>query len=348
MLTDDAIGAGSIPDGGAAEAATEGADPVTNGTVTNGSATDGSATNGTPTNGTATSDPPTVTADEPSALDDVAGLGDAPRVVVTATGILVPVLGRSATGFLVNTPCGNEGEIIWGQPVGPVDVVLDAGHGGDEAGALGPQGETEAEVNLDLARRTAALLERQGLRVALTRTADYRITIPNRAAIADRLEPRAFVSIHHNSPTPSVANEAGTPGTEVYTQVASDDANRLGGLLYAEVLATLGQFDIEWAAVQSAGVLRVINDAGDDAYGIIRRPSVPSVLVEMAYLSNPPEALVIGTTDYREAASAALARGILRYLNTADVGEGFVEEPRLTNPSAETGGSDGCVDPVLE
>lgn len=324
-MSDDAIGANSVPGGGAA------ADTV-----------DVSADESTP------SSAPTTSVDEPSALDDVAVLGDAPRVVTTATGIPVPVLGRSETGYLINTPCGNEAEIVWGQPVAPVDVVIDAGHGGDETGALGPNGETESEVNLDLARRTAALVERQGLTVALTRTADYRVTIPNRAAIADRLEAKAFVSIHHNSPTPSAENEAGTPGTEVYTQVTSDEASRLGGLLYEEAFAALAQFDVDWAGVPTAGVLRVINDGGEDAYGIVRRPSVPSALVELAYLSNPPEALVIGTVDYREAAAAALAQGIVRYLTTDDGGTGFVEEPRLRNPSAETGGSDGCVDPVLE
>ena len=78
---------------------------------------------------------------------DPANLGDAPPALVTATGILVPVVGRSDEGYLVRTPCGNDVELLWGQPVGPVDVVLDPGHGGDEQGAIGPSGETEAEVN---------------------------------------------------------------------------------------------------------------------------------------------------------------------------------------------------------
>jgi N-acetylmuramoyl-L-alanine amidase len=192
------------------------------------------------------------------------------------------------------------------------------------------------------------LLERQGLTVALTRTADYRITISNRAAIADRLGAKAFVSIHHNSPTPSTPNEAGTPGTEVYPQLGSEEASRLGGLIYDDVVAALAPFDIEWSAAANAGVIQVINSAGEDAYGIVRRPSVPTALVELAYLSNPPEALLISTVDYRQTAAAALAQAIARFVNTTDVGTGFVEEPRLTDPSAETGGSDGCIDPPLE
>lgn len=334
MLTDDAIG-----EGGAAAGTVAGGGDTTGSTA---AANDGSI------DATDVTTPLDAGSLDAGSLDDLSSLGDAPPVVMTSTGIVVPVLGRSDAGFVVNTPCGNPGEIVWGQPVGPVDVVLDAGHGGDETGALGPNGETEAEVNLDIARRTAALLERQGVSVALTRTADYRITITNRAAIADRLGARAFVSIHHNSPTPTGANEAGIPGTEVYPKLNMPEADRLGGLVYGEVVASLSQFDVDWAAVPNAGVLRVINSEGDNSYGIVRRPSVPSVLVELAYLSNPPEALVIGTAEYRQAAAAALAQGINRYLTTEDPGTGFISEPRLTEPSADTGGSDGCVDPPLE
>ncbi len=338
MLTDEAIGVGSLPDGGAA------ANTLVDGVDSGDSGDDGSGELST-TGGTVES----ASTDDGGALDDPADLGDAPAVVMTATGIPVAVLGRAEHGFVVNTPCGNEGEILWGQPVGPVDVVLDPGHGGgDDEGALGPNGATEAEVNLDIARRAAARLEREGYTVALTRTADYRITIANRAAIADRLEAQAFVSIHHNSPTPSSANGDGGPGTEVYPQVGSDEANRLGGLLYDEVVAALSEFDVAWAAASNAGVLQVINSDGESAYGIVRRPSVPSALVELAYLSNPSEAVVIGTTDYRNTAAAAITRGVVRYLGTGDEGSGYVEEPRLTDPSAETGGSDGCVDPPLE
>jgi len=291
-------------------------------------------------------EPATTVADDP-ALDDLAALGDAPAVVVTSTGVVVPVLGRSEAGYAVRTPCGNDAEIVWGQPIGPVDVVLDPGHGGDEQGALGPSGQTEAEVNLDIARRAAVALEQRGFSVALTRTADYRITIPNRAAIANRLAPGALISIHHNSPSPDISEERSTPGTEVYTQVASEDSTRLGGLVYEDVVAALSVFDAEWASRTDAGVLRVVNDSGQDAYGIVRRPEAPAVLVELAYLSNPTEAVVIGTGEYRQAAAEAIANALARFLSTADVGAGFVAEPRLFNPSADTGGSDGCVDPLL-
>ena len=286
--------------------------------------------------------PPGDTATSP--LPGADALGPAPPVLISPTGVVVPVLERTAAGYRVRTPCGNEADLVWGQPVRSADVVLDAGHGGDERGAIGPSGETEAELNLDIARRAAASLDSQGVTAVLTRTGDYRIPISNRAAIADQLSAQVFVSIHHNSPTP---DPSAGPGTEVYVQVGSEASRRLGGLVHEEVTGALSSFDVAWSARTDAGVLTVVNGDGENAYGINRYPTTPSVLAELAYLSNPSEAAVLATTEYRQAAADALARAIVRYLRTADPGSGFVETPRLFNPSDTTGGTDGCVDPAL-
>lgn len=287
---------------------------------------------------------PAPTTERDSLLPELAALGDAPRVLISPTGLLVPVLARTGTGYRVLTPCGNEAELVFGQPVWAAEVVLDPGHGGDEKGALGPSGATEAELNLDIARRTAGLLERQGITVALTRTGDYRIPVRNRAAIADQLGAAAFVSIHHNSPTPDPSDG---PGTEVFVKAATPESSRLGGLIYEELVNALGVFDVTWASRPDAGVLTVLNDAGENAYGITRYPTTPVALAELAYISNPAEAVVLSTSEYRQTAAEALTEAIVRFLDTAEPGSGFVDKPRLFNPSAETGGTDGCIDPPL-
>jgi len=274
-------------------------------------------------------------------------LGDLPPALVSPLGVVVPVLGGTETGYLVQTPCGNEQELLWGQPLREADVVIDPGHGGDERGAIGPSGEAEADLNLDVARRVASTLDSQGISVALSRTGDYRIPVATRAALADRLEAKVFVSIHHNSPTP-VSGPANGPGTEVYVQVGSDASKRLGGLVYEEVLAALSVFDADWATRSDAGVLTVLNTEGEDAYGIVRRPAVPSVLVELAYISNSTEATVLATPEYRQAAGDALAGAIVRFLQTGEEGSGHIDEPRFFDPSGATGGDEGCVDPALE
>ncbi|MDH4075949.1 MAG: N-acetylmuramoyl-L-alanine amidase [Acidimicrobiia bacterium] len=288
---------------------------------------------------------PTATEDETgSPLPDREVLGNAPPVLISPTGVLVPVLARNPVGYEVLTPCGNEVDLTYGQPVWDATVVLDPGHGGDEKGALSPDGATEAEVNLDVARRTGALLEAQGVAVALTRSADYRIPVRNRAAIADQLQAKAFVSIHHNSPSAQPADE---PGSEVYVQSGNAQSRRLGGLIYEAVTQALSEFDVAWTGRPDAGVLTVLNSEGKNAYGITRYPAAPVALAELSYIANPSEAVLIGTDEYRQAAAEALAAAIIRFLSTDEPGRGFVENPRLFNPSGDTGGTTGCVDPPL-
>ncbi len=327
----------------------EGAGSVADGADASGDDTEGLS--GTPDgeaggdgSGSETAAGPATTEEAAPPLPDRQSLGNAPPVLISPTGVLVPVLARNPTGYEVLTPCGNAVDLTYGQPVWEATVVLDPGHGGDERGAIGPDGATEAEVNLDVARRTGALLEAQGVAVVLTRSADYRIPVRNRAAIADQLQAKAFVSIHHNAPAAQPTEE---PGSEVYVQSGSADSRRLGGLIYEAVTQALAEFDVAWTGRPDAGVLTVLNSEGKNAYGITRYPTTPVALAELAYIANPSEAVLIGTDEYRQAAAEALAAAILRYLNTDEPGDGFVDNPRLFNPSGDTGGTTGCVDPPL-
>ncbi len=266
------------------------------------------------------------------------------KAITTAAGVVTPVIGQTAEGYVVQSPCGFERLVSWGQPVGDVQVVLDAGHGGIERGAETDE-MAEADLNLRVVRRTASELNDRGIAVVLSRTGDYRMPVIQRTFLADHVEAELLVSVHHNTPA---VNPSPTPGTEMYVQNGSTDSRRLGGLIYEEVVEALAEFDVEWVSRSDAGVLAVLNDEGADAYGINRRPTVPSVLAELAYLGNPKEAALLATDDYADAMAAALADGIERYLTTQDPGSGFVEQARSFSPSGDTGGEEGCIDPVLE
>ena len=282
----------------------------------------------------------------PEITDEILDADPEIRGLITPTGVLVGVVGIIEDGTVVQTPCGGVTVVTAGDPVGQVDVVIDPGHGGDEAGAVDPvSGLTEAEINLTLAVRARDLLAQRGLSVILTREADYRIPVRRRAELADALNPRAFVSIHHNTPA---SRPSETPGTEVYVQNGSEDSRRLGGVLYETMVEALGQFDVAWTARPDAGVLVVLNDEGDDSYGIARHPISTSALLEVAYIGNEPEAALMQTDAYVEATAAAVADGIEQFLAADAEGSGFIDEPRLFNPSGETGGVDGCFDPPLE
>lgn len=270
---------------------------------------------------------------------------DTPRVLITPTGVVVPIVSTLTDSYSVRTPCGNRSRVIWGTPISSADIVLDPGHGGSvETGAVGSNGLTEKELNLEVAKRTARILESRGISVVLTRTSDYRIPLATRAEIANVLEARAIISIHHNAPN---ANSSPIPGTEVFIQDGVPESARLGGLLQEEIVAALDTFDVNWTVASDAGAIVVLNDSGLNSYGMIRRPEMPAVLAELGYISNPAEAELFATVEYQDTAATALADGIERWLTTEDPGSGFRDGPRLFTPSGGTGGSDGCEDPEL-
>ncbi len=266
--------------------------------------------------------------------------------LITPTGVVVPVTGFSSKGYEVVTPCGVDGLVTWGTPIADIEIVLDPGHGGDvETGAQGPNGLVERDLNLAVAKRTANVLAERGISVLLTRTGNYRMPLAVRAEIANQLEADALISIHHNAPegVPSA-----TPGTEIFVQQDVTESRRLGGTIYEAVVDALAEFDVEWQTAPDAGVLEVLDEDGDDTYGMVRRPQMPAVLAELGYIANPAEAELFATDEYVEAASVALADGIEAWLRSDAGGEGFVADARVFTPTGGTGGSDGCVDPALE
>ena len=283
--------------------------------------------------------PPATAAPAPAGTVPATG----PGVVVTPSGVVVPIVSDADGGWLVTTPCGAERRISRGTKIDRADVVLDPGHGGPESGAVSPGGLAEAPLNLDVARRARAALEREGVSTVLTRTADYQMGLPARARIATSLSARAFVSIHHNA-EPDGPHDG--PGSETFYQQASPDSKRLAGLVQEEVFAALSRYDVPWVGDTDAGA-KYRPGARGDYYGMLRLPAtVPTVLAELAFISNPAEAELLTRDDVREVEAQALARGILRYLRTPDPGGRFTEPyPRESTPGG--GGTARCVEPEL-
>ncbi|HEX2039756.1 MAG TPA: N-acetylmuramoyl-L-alanine amidase [Acidimicrobiales bacterium] len=266
------------------------------------------------------------------------------KVVVSHTGVVLPVAAVDGNAFRVTTPCGNTAT-VGGTPVPSAAVVLDAGHGGAEPGAVGPNGLTEKVLNLAVVQHAKAALERAGLTVVLTRTGDHRLPLEARARIVKALQPKAFVSVHHNAepdgPFPK-------PGSETYYQTASAESKRLAGLLYEEIVQALSQYQVAWVADTDAGAKYRKSDSGDDYYGILRRTQgTPASLAELAFVSNPPEAELLTRPDVQQVEGEAVARGIVRFLTTKDPGSGFTEPYPRTTPAGPGGGTRNCVDPPL-
>lgn len=256
----------------------------------------------------------------------------------------------------VLSPCENR---LWvrtadGHITKTADIVIDPGHGGPEPGAVGPGGLTERELNLAVARMTVDALAADGVIAVLARTGDYRQSLAARVAVATALEPKAFVSLHHNA-APD-AKWPG-PGSETYYQSGKSvppakaaESKRLAGLIYEEVVTALSAFSADWVADRDAGAKYRLGDSGDDYYGILRRSAaggVVATLIELAFLSNPSEEALLRREDVRRAEAVAVARGIVRWLRTPDPGSGFVVPYPRTEPAGGGGGTAGCVDPLM-
>jgi N-acetylmuramoyl-L-alanine amidase len=267
-----------------------------------------------------------------------------PRAVVAPSGVVLAVVRPDGDAVIARTPCGAEVRVV-GTPITGAHVVLDPGHGGDEPGAVGPSGLTEKAVNQAVAEEAARRLEALGATVVLTRTADYRITLASRAAIATSLQPLLFVSIHHNA---EPDEERSTPGAETYFQIDSPDSKRAAGLLQEELVAAFTPFGSTWAADRDAGAKYRRAGDGGDYYGILRRSAgVPAVLSEAAFISNPAEEALLRDPAFLAVEAEALTQAVVRYVSSDDPGSGFVEPYPRSQPAGPGGGAQGCVDPPL-
>lgn len=216
-------------------------------------------------------------------------------------------------------------------------VVLDPGHGGDQEGAVSPEGEREKDVALDLARRVADRLRRQGARVIVTRTGDIGVPLANRPAIANAIRADLFVSIHLNS-MPTEELRRSQHGVETYflsadasdasakAVAARENADRLAGEPVADpadpVAAILEDLESAAALAGSSRLAyalheRLVADLGAEDRGVKQAPfyvlagaRMPAVLLEVGFISNEAEAARLRTSAYRDRIAEAIARGV--------------------------------------
>lgn len=273
-----------------------------------------------------------------------AGLANSARgVVVSPSGVVVPVTGGTANNWRVTTPCGNTASLRNGTFVHRARVVIDPGHGGSESGAVGG-GIQEKNLNLDVSELVIDKFEALGISAQITRTGDYRLPIRSRANIASALAPDVFISVHHNG---GALRRSSVPGTEIFYSEVRPESQRLAAILYEELHASAAQFDADWVSTVNQGASVRLNENGDDLFGVHRfSPNIDSVITEYMYLSNPSEARLLGRADVLESQAQAIVDGVLRWWFTSDPGTSLGR--RFTDPSSSgTGGFDSCTDPAL-
>jgi len=180
-------------------------------------------------------------------------------------------------------------------PVGTLraTIVIDAGHGGKDPGAIAVTGVYEKQINLAVARKLAKLLQRKGLTVIMTRQGDTYPKLEERAALANRRKADLFVSIHADSASPSAQ------GFTVYIAESASREARLMARAITRAMATTGQKN------------RGVREAD---YRVLVKTRMPAVLIELGYLSNRYEARRLQTSAFQDRLATAISTGISDYL----------------------------------
>jgi N-acetylmuramoyl-L-alanine amidase len=220
-----------------------------------------------------------------------------------------------------------------------VVVAIDAGHGGEDPGAIGPGGVKEKDVVYKIALRLKERFEsKKGYRVVMIRDGDYYVGLAKRRNLARKAQADFFVSIHADAFTNPRAN-----GSSVYalskrgaTSAAArilaqreNDADLVGGVslsdkdqVLAGVLTDLSMTATLDASLSVGGQLlgemgkisrlhsKRVEQAG---FAVLKSPDIPSLLVETGFISNPYEAGKLKTSHYQSQMSQAIYEGIDRY-----------------------------------
>lgn len=217
-----------------------------------------------------------------------------------------------------------------------VIVAIDAGHGGEDPGALGPGRLQEKDVVLAIARELYALLEREpGFSPTLIRSGDYYVSLRGRRDLARERQADLFVSIHADAFRSAQANGASvyalstrgaTSTTASYLAERENAADLVGGVRLAdkdEVLASV-LADLSMTATldsslnlgasvlgQLDGIARLHKRQVEQAaFAVLKSPDIPSILVETGFISNPGEARKLATGSYRRQMADAIFQGL--------------------------------------
>jgi len=173
-------------------------------------------------------------------------------------------------------------------------IVVDAGHGGRDPGAIGSGGIYEKTINLQVAQRVAGLLAQRGVSVIMTRRDDRFIELEDRADLANQRNADLFVSIHSDS-----APNRQVQGFTLYVAgAASASARRAAGCLNRTLAAT----GSEGHGIREAD------------YKVLVQTNCPAILIELGYLSNPQDTLRLKDPTHQNRLAQAIADGILTYL----------------------------------
>lgn len=211
---------------------------------------------------------------------------------------------------LIFVNVGRSEPVLSSQEDSPL-IILDAGHGGQDGGAVAKDGTQEQYINLDITLKLNEILTKDGYRTLLTRTDDNSIhdadaktvreqkvsDIHNRLKIVEANPGCLFVSIHQNYYT-----ESQYCGAQVFYSPNAPESSHLAQCIQSSIVLSLQPENT-----------RQIKESGSSIY-ILYHATEPAVLVECGFLSNPEETAKLNDESYRQQMAQAIADGIEKYI----------------------------------
>jgi N-acetylmuramoyl-L-alanine amidase len=178
------------------------------------------------------------------------------------------------------------------KPSKKATVVIDAGHGGYDHGAM-YGGHDEKEINLNVAKKINRYLSQAGVDSYMTRTEDRFISLAERVEISNTIAPKIFVSIHSNA----IVSNPKMSGLQTYYY--SSSGYKLAGVTHKRMLKDIKMDD---------GKIRKAN------FYVCKHTRAPSVLIEMGFMTNKKELKKLASDDYQDELAKSITRGIIEYL----------------------------------
>jgi N-acetylmuramoyl-L-alanine amidase len=217
-----------------------------------------------------------------------------------------------------------------------VIIAIDAGHGGEDPGATGPNRLREKDVVLAIAKELSALFKADvGFQPIMVRSGDYYVSLKGRRDLARKHQADLFVSIHadafkrkqaHGASVYALSNGGATSTAALYLAQRENAADLVGGVslsdkddVLAGVLADLSMTStLDTSLKLGKQVLRNVDDIArlhkkqveQAGFAVLKSPDVPSILVETGFISNPKESSLLATSQYQKKMASAIHRGI--------------------------------------
>lgn len=237
------------------------------------------------------------------------------RIWKPVSGLILAAAFSSCTN--TGGPPSSSGRDAWGHRPGPRGfdtVIIDAGHGGKDSGAVSRHtGQREKDLTLDMAKRIRS--ELRGFKTILMRSDDTFIDLDDRVNVTNRHGDAILISVHFNS------GPAHVRGPETY---------------YWRV-------DSHGLATRLQRAMATVSPAENSNRGLVRRrlrltrnPEIPCVLLEGGYLSNAAESQLVADPGYRQKMASAIASAIRTQATVGDSGTGPLPRPLYEPPSRPT------------